>query len=294
MAVYNDIVFEVALKNECIIENKLDADILYFNAEITNHIVTWFREVIEKISFQNNKQETPKEALVIVLTTPGGLVEPVEKMVEIARYHYKLLYFVIPDMAMSAGTIFCMAGDKIYMDYSSSLGPIDPQVEDKEGRGLIPALGYIDKVDEFIEKSKNRNISPVEYDWAMRQDIGWIKTIEKARDLSHDLLKRWLVEYKFKDWKVHNTDAEKKGHKVTLEEKRERAQQIASHLSDYAHWHSHGRMIGMQKLKKECFLKIDDFGLDKDLQKSIRLYSDSLTDYMLRLNYKALLYSRKL
>ena len=62
------------------------------------------------------------------------------------------VHFVVPNAAMSAGTIFCMSGDKIYMDYSSSLGPIDPQVPAHDGR-LVPALGYIDKVNEFIEKA---------------------------------------------------------------------------------------------------------------------------------------------
>lgn len=52
---------------------------------------------------------------------------------------------MVPDCAMSAGTIFCMAGDKIWMGYYSSLGPIDPQVFN--GKNWVPALGYLDKVE---------------------------------------------------------------------------------------------------------------------------------------------------
>jgi ClpP class serine protease len=48
--------------------------------------------------------------------------------VTVIRKHYKTVNFVVPDYAMSAGTIFCMSGDKIFMDYASALGPIDPQV----------------------------------------------------------------------------------------------------------------------------------------------------------------------
>lgn len=66
----------------------------------------------------------------------------VEKMVEIIRNKYQKVYFVVPDYAMSAGTIFCMSGEKIYMDYSSSLGPIDPQVYN--GKEFVPALAYLD------------------------------------------------------------------------------------------------------------------------------------------------------
>ena len=62
-------------------------------------------------------------------------------MVEITRYFYNEVYFVILDQAMSAGTIWAMSGDKIYMNYASSLGPIDPQVATPEGR-WVPALGF--------------------------------------------------------------------------------------------------------------------------------------------------------
>lgn len=43
-----------------------------------------------------------------------------------------------------------MSGDRIYMDYSSSLGAIDPQVYN--GKNWVPALGYLDKVESLINK----------------------------------------------------------------------------------------------------------------------------------------------
>lgn len=39
---------------------------------------------------------------------------------------------------MSAGTLFALSGDKIYMDYSSSLSPVNPQVYN--GTDWVPAL----------------------------------------------------------------------------------------------------------------------------------------------------------
>src|SRR5262245_21147603 len=101
-----------------------------------------------------------------------------------------MVYFVVPVAAMSAGTIFCMAGDRIYMDHSSSLGPIDPQVPDREGKFLVPALGYLDKVNDMIERSKNNNITPVEFQWLMNQDLAMLRFYEQARDLSVALLER--------------------------------------------------------------------------------------------------------
>ena len=76
---------------------------------------------------------------------------------EILRAHYRSVFFVVPDFAMSAGTILCMSGDRIYMDYSSSLGPIDPQVHN--GKEWVPALGYLDKVEQLLEKARKGTLT---------------------------------------------------------------------------------------------------------------------------------------
>ena len=89
--------------------------------------------------------------MYIILTTTGGSAIAVERYVNIIRYHYKEVHFIVPDYAYSAGTIFCMSGDSIFMDYFSVLGPIDPQVQNKEGK-WVAALGYLDKVNEFQEQ----------------------------------------------------------------------------------------------------------------------------------------------
>ncbi len=286
MAVYDDTIFQIVREAEADLEVRFDANILYFNSPIRMNIFSWFREVVEKLSASANK----KDALAVVLTTPGGEAEAAEKLVEVARRHYNLLYCIVPLAAMSAGTIFCMASDKIYMDYSSSLGPIDPQVPDREGRFLVPALGHLDKVNQIIEKSRANTITPVEFEWLMRQDLAMLRFYEQARDLSVALLEKWLVQYKFKDWTLHRTHAV--GSPVTADEKQARAREIAQLLSNNAHWHSHGRMIGMDTMRSACKLEIDDFGGDLDLQKSIRRYNDTLSEYLSRSQITSFLFSR--
>jgi len=286
VAAYDDLIFQVVREAEEELEQKLDADIMYFNSEIRMNLFSWFREVVEKLSQRPEK----KNALAIFLTTPGGQAEAVEKLVEVVRNHYDLVYFVVPIAAMSAGTIFCLSGDKIYMDYSSSLGPIDPQVPDREDKFLVPALGHIDKVNAIIEKSANNTITPVEFEWLMKQDLAMLRFYEQAKDLSIALLKKWLVQYKFKDWLTHRTN--NPGALVTREEKEARAKEIAELLSNNVHWHSHGRMIGMRTLRDLCRLDIDDYGLDADLQKAVRRYSDTLSEYLGRGRIQAFLYSR--
>jgi hypothetical protein len=286
VAVYDDIIFQVVRDAEADLESRLDADIVYLNSEMRMNIFSWFREAIEKMSMREGK----RKAIAVFLTTTGGQAEVVEKLVEVVRNHYELVYFVVPVAAMSAGTIFCMSGDKIYMDYSSSLGPIDPQVPDREGKFLVPALGHLDKVNEIIEKSRSNTITPVEFQWLLNQDLAMLRFYEQARDLSIALLKKWLVQYKFKDWLTHRTN--NPGSPVTAGEKEFRATEIAQLLSNNSHWNTHGRFIGMTTLAKECRLDIDDFGKDPELQKAVRTYNDVLSDYLARTQIRSYLYNR--
>src|SRR3546814_159277 len=188
-------------------------------------------------------------------------------MVEVVRHHFDEVFFAVPRAAMSAGTIFCMSGDKIYMDYTSSLGPIDPQVSLQDGN-FVPALGYIDKVQEFIDKSSRNELTDAELLLLQRLDLATLRRYEQARDLSVSLLKEWLVKYKFKDWNVHATT--NPGTPVTDEEKQQRAEQIAKDLSDNRVWHSHGRMIGINRLIHALKLKIENYTNDGELQGQIR------------------------
>lgn len=285
LAAYDDIIFSVVREAQADLEKRLDADVMYFNSEIRMNIFSWFREIVEKIAARQDK----RDAIAIFLTTPGGQAEAVEKLVEVLRHHYKLVYFIVPVAAMSAGTIFCMSGDKIYMDYSSSLGPIDPQVPDREGNFLVPALGYLDKVNELVAKSGNNTITPVEFQWIMNQDMAMLRFYEQARDLSVALLERWLVQYKFKDWVTHRSH--NVGAPVTPDEKAARARDIAQLLSSNGHWHSHGRMISMRTLRERCNLEIDDFGEDPELQRAVRRYNDTLSEYLSRVEIRSYLYS---
>jgi len=268
------------------LENHFEADVIFFYGAIYNQRTKDFRDFIELLK-DNPKT---KNRLVIFLNTGGGEVEVVESFVDIIRYHYKEVYFIVPDYAMSAGTIFCMSGDKIFMDYTSSLGPIDPQVYN--GKDFVPALGYLDQVERMLEKAKTNDLTDAEFVILQNQDLATLSRYEQAKNLTITLLKKWLVEYKFKDWNLHETTPAKIGQKVTPEEKQEQAEKIARLLGDNQLWHSHGRKININALKDELKLKIEDYSVEKDLRKMIRFYNDVLVEYTLRQRYKAFLHSR--
>lgn len=217
-----------------------------------------------------------KDRLVVILDTLGGIVEVVERMVVCMRHYYKEVIFIIPDQAFSAGTIFAMAGDKIYMNYFSCLGPTDPQIE-KEGK-LVPALAYLSQYKRLCIKADSGDLNTAEFTLLNKLDLGELHQFEQAKELSEDLLINWLSVYKFKDWDKHSSTNEP----VSKEDKENRAKEIAEVLSNNERWHSHGRSIFRQTLIEEVRLKVDNVEDVDDLEGVLNDYTELLKDYMKR------------
>lgn len=219
------------------------------------------------------------DRLIIVLTTEGGYIEVVKRIVGVLRRHYKLVDFVVPNYAFSAGTILVMSGDSIYMDYYSQLGPIDPQVETKQGKN-VPALGYLERYNALIKKAARGKLTTPEAQLLIDGfDQAELYKYEQARDLSVSLLEDWLVKYKFKDWK--QTRTRKKT--VTPKMRADAATRIGEMLNDTKKWHSHGYGISKEILEKDLHLQIDDFGANPKTAKAVSDYHDLLSDYMIKL-----------
>lgn len=251
------------------IETHLNADVLVYYGDLGPLPANVFLNLVEDLQKDANKHDK----LYVVLTTNGGSAEMVERYVNILRRHYTEISFIVPDYAYSAGTIFCMSGDSIFMDYFSVLGPIDPQVPNKEGK-YIAALGYLDKVNEFIAKASAGILTNAELIWLKEIDLGELRSFEQARDLTIDLLKKWLVNYKFKNWNNH-----KNGNPVTLQEKQQRAEDIARELSNNNTWKSHGKGITISELTN-LKLKIEDYSNDLVLRPLIRDYYNTMDEYV--------------
>ena len=268
------------------VEEHLDGDCIFYYGQIFPTIQKRFRDFIEQLK----NDDSTRKRLIVFLNTPGGSAETVEKLVEMIRFHYEEVFFIVPDQAMSAGTIFCMSGDKIYMDYTSSLGPIDPQIFN--GKEWVPALGYLDQVERMIEKSANNALTEAELVILQNQDLAMLSRFEQAKNLTITLLKKWLVEFKFKDWTEHRTNQSLKGNPVTIDEKQARAEEIATALSNNKLWHSHGRMIGVSTLTRVLRLQIEDYSTDTELRGKLLEYNEFLTEYIARHDYQFFLHSR--
>ncbi len=229
-----------------------------------------------RVRYALEAQKTRQPGLAIVLETPGGVVEVVERMVATIRHLYSDVYFIVPNRAMSAGTVFAMAGDKILMDYFSCLGPIDPQIE-KDGK-LVPALSYLLEFERLNAKAEKGSLTSAEFALLEKLDLAELHQFQQARELSVELLERWLSAYKFKNWTT--TSSGKKP--VTPALKKQRAKEIAELLSRNERWHSHGRAIGMDTLRNELNLQIDNLADTPGLHKNVTEYFGLLSDYIRR------------
>lgn len=263
------------------IEKCFSADSLSFSGPILFGVDNLVRTAIE-----SKKANFSKNNLVVILTTTGGYIEVVQRIVDTMRQHYKVVDFVIPNYAYSAGTVLVMSGDAIHMDYYSRLGPIDPQVENLSGK-LVPALGYLEQYKRLIKKAEEGHITRAEVQLLISGfDQAELYQYEQARELSIALLTEWLVNYKFKNWKKTETKKEK----VTKKMRKDRATEIAEELNKTERWHVHGHGISMQVLRKDLKLKIDDFGENKNLDVKIREYHDLLNDYMMKRGHRGVLH----
>lgn len=268
------------------LETHFNADFLVYFGPFEggeNH----FLSVVEDLAKDTNK----KDKLFVVLTTGGGSAIVVERFVNIIRKHYSEVNFIVPDYAYSAGTIFCMSGDSIYMDYFSVLGPIDPQVQNKDGK-WVAALGYLDKINELITKAQNDELTQAEFIILKDFDLAELKEYEQAKNLTIALLEKWLVKFKFKNWDKHRTNPNLIGQDVTENQKIIRAKDIADKLSDNNLWKSHGRPINIETLK-ELGLEIDDYSDDTTMRELIRSYYELLSDFVIKRGYRNFVHTRK-
>jgi hypothetical protein len=221
-------------------------------------------------------------AMFVVLETGGGLITVAERIARILRHHYRRVDFIVPSFAMSAGTVLAMSGDEIHMDYASTLGPIDPQI--RQGDRLVPALGYLEQYRRLVERSGEGRLTAAELAYLIENfNPAELYQYEHERQLSIVLLQEWLARYKFKNWKVTETDKTT----VTRKMRVDRATEVGEKLNDTELWHSHSRGIPMEVLRRDLKLLINDFGSDAELAKPVHDYFRLLSDYRMRRGHYA-------
>lgn len=185
------------------------------------------------------------KGLDLILHTPGGETAATESIVDYLHSMFgNDIRAIVPQLAMSAGTMIACSCKEIIMGQQSSLGPIDPQLSG------IPAHGI---VEEFKRAYNEIKTDPVKA--AIWQPIvakynpTLIGECEKAIDWSEKMVRNWL------DRNMLSIEPQKN---VIINN-------IIKELGDHAVNKSHARHLSMQKCK-DMGLKIIEMESDHELQ----------------------------
>jgi hypothetical protein len=143
----------------------------------------------DKNGFMNAvyKLDTSK-GLDLILHTPGGETEATESIVDYLRTKFNNdLRVIVPQLAMSGGTMIACAAKEIIMGKQSSLGPIDPQF------GNVSASGVIEEFDRAVSEVRaDPSTAPIWQQIVAKYPIAFVGDCQKAIDWSETMTKEWL------------------------------------------------------------------------------------------------------
>lgn len=187
------------------------------------------------------------KGLDLILHTPGGDPAASESIVNYLRQKFSNdIRVIVPQLAMSAGTMIACSGKEIIMGKHSSLGPIDPQF------GGIPAYNIQMEFEEakadLASHPENANY------WAIKLQqypAAFMKTAIDAIRLSSELIHDWLGSCMF--------DAAKDN--ATIEK-------IVNSLNEHDNSKVHNRHFNADKCKN-MGLKISMMENNSELQDAI-------------------------
>ena len=186
--------------------------------------------------------------LDLVLHTPGGDIAATESLVDYLRSVFgNDIRAIVPQLAMSGGTMIACSSKRIIMGKQSSLGPIDPQI------GRIPAHGVIEEFNRAKREIAEDNAAI--YVWQpviAKYAPAFIGECEKAIAWSNEMTDDWLRGGMFQE--DANPD--------------ETISKILAELGDHALTKSHARHLSMDRCK-EMGLKVTELETSDELQDAV-------------------------
>jgi ATP-dependent protease ClpP protease subunit len=194
-----------------------------------------------------NKLDRGK-GLDLLLHTPGGEPAATESLVDYLRSMFGTnIRAIVPQLALSAGTMIACAAKKIVMGKHSSLGPIDPLYWG------IPAHGVVEEFDRACKEIKeNPARIPVWQPIIGKYNPTLIGECQKSIDWSNEMVSEWLKTGMFKG----QCDADAK------------VESIVKELADHALTKSHARHLSLDRCRS-IGLDVDALEDDDALQDAV-------------------------
>jgi len=188
------------------------------------------------------------KGLDLLLHTPGGETAATESLVDYLRSMFgSNIRAIVPQLALSAGTMIACACNQVIMGKHSSLGPIDPQFHG------VPAHGV---VEEFLRAHKeiraDQSKAAVWQPIIAKYQPTLVGECEKAIAWSNEMVREWLLSGML--------NGEENAEQV--------ADNIIAELADHALTKSHARHISYSKAK-EIGLKVSLLEDEPNLQEAV-------------------------
>jgi hypothetical protein len=133
--------------------------------------------------------------LDILLHSPGGSAEAVASLVRYLRTKFSNIRVFVPLAAMSAATMWALAGDVVVMGKHSQLGPIDPQMV--AGAWTAPARAILRQFEQAKEECKDPSVLGAWMPILQQFGPALIQQCEAAEALALRLVREWLERYMF-------------------------------------------------------------------------------------------------
>ena len=197
------------------------------------------------------------KGLDLILHTPGGVVASTQSLVDYLHQMFgSNIRAIIPQIAMSAGTMLACSCRSIVMSKHSNIGPIDPQM-----RG-IPAHGVIAEFERACAEVKEDPSTAALWSNIIGQyPPGFLLQCQNAIDWSDAFVKEQLTTVMFGPDGARKKD----GKPFTPQGARQRASEIVNKLGDYSDNKTHERHIHVEECE-EIGLNIERLEADDTLQ----------------------------
>ena len=188
-----------------------------------------------------------EKGLDLFLHTPGGDIAATESLVHYLREMFgNDIRAVVPQIAMSAGTMIACSCDSILMGMHSNIGPVDPQFDG------IPAIGIIQEVSRaFNEIKADQRAAHVWNPILSNLKPSSIQQCNWAIERSEEFLVSTLKDGMLRD--------------LPDSEKDNRSNLIKDRLTNLAQNKAHNRHIHFQECK-DIGLTIESLEEDRTLQ----------------------------
>lgn len=126
-------------------------------ANIEHSMLSTISKHLINISKKYESRKIPQISLV--LNTNGGNLPSARAIVKIIRQFSEKLMVIVPERAMSAGTMITIGADEIVMTQQATLGPLDPSISSmKTAIGEVPfsAQDMIKSLDNELLTSEEK------------------------------------------------------------------------------------------------------------------------------------------